>query len=232
MKQRGAGVRDHDMPVVGCEAQTMGIIGVTQDSGRFRMRTQRRRGLEHLDFAGAVVAYGDPLAVVAVCDAIGDIQAAPQKHLVPAHAIIGPRDHDVPGDPVGIIVADEQTDPAVRLMPGGDRTRRFQPAEDAARNFTNSTNPAVTAGEFAGRQLDYRDKSVAIGDRQGPVVDEIEAMHASDAVRSQLHEVVGHDLRPRPGELDVDPQDKAMISTKGRNNLNAEFAISRGSAEP
>ncbi|WP_245455062.1 hypothetical protein [Mesorhizobium sp. M9A.F.Ca.ET.002.03.1.2] len=156
------------------------------------------------------------MAIMADGYAVGYGQAALQKGVVFPRAVAPPVD-DVARDPVPVVVADQEADPATRLLPGHDRTWRFQLAKQPALDLANGYNVALAAGWFSRWQGKYRNKPIAIGDHQGSVIDEIETVDLAQAFRRQLHEVMDGDLRTTRRRIDVDPQDQTAPSRISRN---------------
>ncbi|MBZ9741521.1 hypothetical protein [Mesorhizobium sp. ES1-6] len=130
-----------------------------------------------------MAAHGNPLAVMADCDAVGYVEAVAEQWLVPDRPVAQPADSHVPGHQMRIIVAHQQADAAAGLAPGNHRSGCPEFAERLAVDPPQRGDFPMLARHAFNGQGKYRKLSIAVGDHQGPVIDEVEAMDLAYAVR-------------------------------------------------
>lgn len=87
--------------------------------------------------------------------------------------------------------------------------------------MTQDRSAKLPAGGVAVRQADDRHLHVAIGDRERPVVDEVDAVDPADPVRRDLDEIVRRDDDAGGLALDRDPQQEALLLQEARDRQKA-----------
>ena len=104
---RRAGIGHVQLSAIGRKADAMRVAGTAELTVGLGVGLEADAQVEHQDAVGVVIADRDPTAGRIDGDAVRDVETFPEEDRIPRQAETRIQGDDVPGDPAGVVVADE-----------------------------------------------------------------------------------------------------------------------------